>query len=168
MQEAAYYRDYWNSCYDSGVHRNKPDADTCKPTEWHWAKIPYRQPKWRTFDVDSLSIDPSKPARFGIDVNSHSVELDFDPARVSTLIVGGNELKPAKWKVSDLGGHHMSGILTFPLPASSLEQLNLFWRMPQVRTGRSGGMLNNNVRWDVTNEYCSGKRFYIVGQRIKY
>src|SRR3989338_624153 len=66
-----------------------------------------------TFDVDPLPFNVNDPVKFDVSMNTHSVALDFDPAKISTLIVDGKEIKPTIWEGSGPGGHHRSGVLTF-------------------------------------------------------
>lgn len=56
-------------------------------------------------------------------MGTHSVELDQDPMRITTLIDDkGNVYKPLSWEGIGPGGHHREGVLTFnkitPTPKS--------------------------------------------------
>ncbi len=67
-----------------------------------------------TFSVLPEPIKASEAARFGISINTHSVELDFDVDKISKLVADGREIRPVKWEGAGLGGHHRSGTLIFP------------------------------------------------------
>jgi len=62
-----------------------------------------------------FQVTPLSPSEFQIAINTHSVELDFDPAEISTLHDDlGNIYKPTAWDGSAAGGHHRNGVLKFP------------------------------------------------------
>ncbi|MEK7176853.1 MAG: hypothetical protein AAB719_00945 [Patescibacteria group bacterium] len=68
-----------------------------------------------------LSVD-SKEWKFDIVLDTHSVELDQDMAKIAVLVDGnGKEYKAVKWEGSEPGGHHREGVLIFkstnPLPS---------------------------------------------------
>lgn len=70
-----------------------------------------------TSDKNSVEfqVTPLSASDFQIAINTHSVDLDFDLAEISTLYDDlGNSYKPLKWEGPEPGGHHMSGILKFP------------------------------------------------------
>lgn len=50
---------------------------------------------------------------FDVGMNTHVVDLDFDPAGISELSVDGKIYYPDSWDGSPPGGHHRSGTLTF-------------------------------------------------------
>lgn len=65
--------------------------------------------------------------RFGIVMNTHSVELDQDLTESSVLIDDtGKEYKPIRWEGSS-GGHHREGALVFEAikPAPKMLQLKI-------------------------------------------
>lgn len=52
---------------------------------------------------------------FEVAFNTHSVNLDFDPAAISVLRDDkGHEYPVIAWEGSGPGGHHRSGVLRFP------------------------------------------------------
>lgn len=62
-----------------------------------------------------FQVTPLSASEFQIAINTHSVSLDFDLAKISTLYDDvGNIYNPLKWEGSDPGGHHRNGILKFP------------------------------------------------------
>jgi hypothetical protein len=66
-------------------------------------------------DVTPLDCTPGKGAKFQIRMNTHSVDLAYDVAALSTLKDDqGREYRPVSWQGSPPGGHHRSGILEFP------------------------------------------------------
>lgn len=68
-----------------------------------------------TVDVKPVQIAPGGPARFQVQMNTHSVDLSQDMVAVSTLKDDqGQEYRPVNWDGSGPGGHHRSGILEFP------------------------------------------------------
>ena len=64
---------------------------------------------------------------FAITLNTHSVDLDYDFASISTLVADGQRLAALRWE-GERGGHHLQGKLVFPpLPQQSRTlQLVLF------------------------------------------
>ncbi len=70
-----------------------------------------------------------QPPRFKLEFNTHSVELDFDISRIASLTdENGNTYTPSTWDGSPSGGHHRSGILTFPTPLSQTKSVTLALR----------------------------------------
>jgi len=62
-----------------------------------------------------FSVTPLSQNEFQIVISTHSVNLDFDLTKISTLYDDlGNIYKPVKWEGSAPGGHHREGILKFP------------------------------------------------------
>jgi hypothetical protein len=61
--------------------------------------------------------------KFDVGFNTHSVELNEDPSKVSVLVDDqGKQYQPVSWQGSGPGGHHREGTLIFnpisPLPKS--------------------------------------------------
>ena len=56
---------------------------------------------------------------FNVSMDTHSIDLDgYDLARLAVLRDDtGQEYQPVSWNTAG-GGHHQSGVLTFPLPDS--------------------------------------------------
>jgi len=66
-------------------------------------------------DVVPVQLVQGQSVRFEVRMNTHSVALDQDLAAVSVLKDDkGNAFQPTGWDGSPPGGHHRSGILTFP------------------------------------------------------
>lgn len=65
--------------------------------------------------VQPTTLQPGQPGVFAVSLNTHSVELGQDLAKVSTLTDDlGNKYAPSAWNGSPPGGHHRSGTLLFP------------------------------------------------------
>jgi hypothetical protein len=68
-----------------------------------------------TVEVGPKDIVPNKAVRFDVTLSTHSVELGFDLTKIATLEDGkGNVLTPTGWEGSPPGGHHRTGVLSFP------------------------------------------------------
>lgn len=60
-------------------------------------------------------VTPLAPNEFQIAIDTHSVDLDFDLTKISTLHDNfGKDYYPMEWEGSEPGGHHRNGILRFP------------------------------------------------------
>jgi hypothetical protein len=53
-------------------------------------------------------------AVFRLGLDTHTVDLDVDPADNAALVVGATAWGPARWDGDGAGGHHREGELTFP------------------------------------------------------
>jgi hypothetical protein len=63
---------------------------------------------------------------FQVQFDTHQGNLDFDPAAISYLEDGkGNLLRPLFWQGSLPGGHHRSGVLTFPAVSDQTQEIRL-------------------------------------------
>ncbi len=68
-----------------------------------------------TFEVIPLDFNFDDPVRFEIKIDTHSGSLDFDMSKVSILEDdSGNQYKALNWQGSSPGGHHRSGVISFP------------------------------------------------------
>jgi len=68
-------------------------------------------------EVTPLNLnDPSAATLdFQITMDTHSVDLNYDLTKIATLNSdAGEEVKPVKWDGPGGGGHHVSGVLSFP------------------------------------------------------
>ncbi len=66
-------------------------------------------------EVTPLELIGGKQLKFTVTLNTHSVSLDFDLGKISSLVDDkGNFLGRATWYGDPPGGHHRSGTLTFP------------------------------------------------------
>ncbi|MBI4733087.1 MAG: hypothetical protein HY781_13365 [Chloroflexi bacterium] len=66
-------------------------------------------------EVTPLNLDqPGQTLDFQVSMNTHSVDLSMDLATLATLATdAGLQVQAISWD-SPLGGHHVSGILSFP------------------------------------------------------
>lgn len=60
-------------------------------------------------DPQAASLD------FQVALDTHSVELGGDLAPLAALKVGGRDVPAASWQAPGSGGHHVSGMLSFPV-----------------------------------------------------
>jgi len=66
-------------------------------------------------DVKPVQLAPGQPARFEVQMNTHSEALGEDMVAVSSLKDNeGREYHATAWKGSAPGGHHRKGVLEFP------------------------------------------------------
>lgn len=80
-------------------------------------------------DVTPIELAAGKPAKFTVRMNTHSVELDQDISKISTLTDDkGRELKPTGWEGDPPGGHHTKGELSFPPVAADAASVKLVIR----------------------------------------
>lgn len=67
-----------------------------------------------TVVVTPVQLIAGAPVIFTVNFETHSVNLDFDVSKITTLIDDkGNVYKNPTWQGSPPGGHHLSGTLTF-------------------------------------------------------
>jgi hypothetical protein len=68
--------------------------------------------------VEPTNLDnPGETYDFQIGMNTHSVELDMDLTQLASLTTDtGETLQPSGWE-GGRGGHHVTGVLSFPADA---------------------------------------------------
>jgi YHS domain-containing protein len=67
--------------------------------------------------------------KFEVNFDTHSVDLSFDPAAISTLELDNNlVISPEEWDGDVPGGHHRSGVLVFKSIPSDTKSLKLTLR----------------------------------------
>ncbi|MEK6220890.1 MAG: hypothetical protein N2D54_01420 [Chloroflexota bacterium] len=67
---------------------------------------------------------PENGISFQIGLNTHSVDLNMNLADLSIIeLDNGLTLSQANWE-GEIGGHHLSGVLVFPLSDKEISQLN--------------------------------------------
>ena len=95
------------------VNESKPVADT-RAEESAFAPILDEQGAV-TVEVGPLNLEnPSETLDFEIVLNTHSVDLSMDLAALATLTTdNGKVIQATNWD-APLGGHHVSGTLSFP------------------------------------------------------
>ncbi len=80
-------------------------------------------------EVKPVELNPDGPAKFSISLKTHSGSLDFDLAAISELKDDkGKIYKPTGWDGSPPGGHHRSGVLSFPKIEAGAKQIKLIIR----------------------------------------
>jgi hypothetical protein len=69
-----------------------------------------------TVDITPLNLRNANASTldFKIAMNTHSVELGVDLAKLAVLKVGDNEVAAKVWQAPAGGGHHVEGTLSFP------------------------------------------------------
>ncbi|MBR9680394.1 MAG: hypothetical protein GOU98_01055 [Candidatus Altiarchaeota archaeon] len=68
-----------------------------------------------TIEITPIEFNFYEPIKFDVALNTHQGSLDYDMTKVSILEdAEGNTYQPISWEGSLSGGHHRSGILTFP------------------------------------------------------
>jgi hypothetical protein len=68
--------------------------------------------------------DPGETLNFQVSLNTHSVDLGMDLAVLATLTTdAGVTVQPLQWD-APLGGHHVSGTLSFPAEADGTSVLD--------------------------------------------
>ena len=70
-----------------------------------------------TVAVTPLNLNDKSVATldFKIALNTHSVDLGYDLTQIATLSNdAGEKVQPTKWDGPTSGGHHVSGMLSFP------------------------------------------------------
>ena len=78
-----------------------------------WAKI--NSENFVSIEVKPTDFSFNKPIRFDVSISTHQGSLDFDLTKMSHLEDDkGNIYQPSSWEGSPPGGHHRSGILSFP------------------------------------------------------
>lgn len=79
-----------------------------------------------TFNVTPIDFSFDSPLKFEINIDTHSESLDFDLTRISILEDDqGNKYQPLNWDGSPSGGHHRSGIITFPEINNKVKNIKL-------------------------------------------
>jgi len=79
-----------------------------------------------SFKATPIGFSFDNPVRFEIGIDTHSGSLDFDLTEVSVLEDNNNNrYQPLDWQGSASGGHHRSGIITFPKLSDETEKIKL-------------------------------------------
>jgi hypothetical protein len=80
---------------------------------------------------------------FKITLDTHSVALDQDLLKITKLVVDGRDtFSPTNWEGSSVGGHHRSGILSFPVVPGSPQTIEL-----QILD--IGGIEKRSFQWEL-------------------
>lgn len=82
-----------------------------------------------TVKVEPVSASGGAPMAFEITLDTHSADLGADLTQVVELDTGGGAtLRPTGWEGSPPGGHHRSGVLSFPPLPEGATMLRLILR----------------------------------------
>jgi hypothetical protein len=80
---------------------------------------------------------------FEITLDTHSVELDQDLLKTSKLVVDEEKTYlPIAWEGSPVGGHHRSGVLSFPVAAALPQTVEL-------QIFDVGGVAKRSFQWEI-------------------
>ncbi|CAB1059501.1 hypothetical protein D1BOALGB6SA_4263 [Olavius sp. associated proteobacterium Delta 1] len=80
-------------------------------------------------DVKPVQLTPGQPAKFEVQMNTHSETLGEDMVAVSSLKDNlGRIYQATTWQGSGPGGHHREGVLEFPKLADNTESITLIIR----------------------------------------
>jgi len=98
----------------STAQPSPPTTETRQPSTSGYDLSPRRNDAGRVVvDVTPLTLS-GDIWEFGMALNTHSVNLDFDVTKVSVLRCDqGQEYTPTVWEGPGPGGHHRSGVLKF-------------------------------------------------------
>ena len=87
------------------------------------------------FEVALLDFAPENPLRFDVTITTHSGSLDFDLTKVSFLEDDrGDKYEPVEWQGPPPGGHHLAGVLLFPIINKEAEKIKLTIQDSVLRT----------------------------------
>ena len=98
-------------------------------------------------EVTPLNLDhPSAiTLDFEVALNTHSVDLNYDLTAIGVLRAdNGEEVTPLRWDGPTDGGHHVSGVLSFPTFEASTQSVTL------VLSGIAG-VSERTFEWRTTN-----------------
>jgi len=80
-------------------------------------------------DVKPVQLAPGQPAKFEVQMNTHSEALEEDMVAVSSLKDNaGRVYQATAWQGSAPGGHHREGVLEFPKLENNPESITLIIR----------------------------------------
>lgn len=83
---------------------------------------------------------PGGAWEFEIVFDTHTQELNDEPAKSASLVADGRTLAPAGWKGDPPGGHHRKGVLRFDAVSPPPEAIEL-------RIARPGETAPRSFRW---------------------
>ncbi len=82
-----------------------------------------------TVSVAPQDVYVGTPVAFKIGLSTHSVDLTYELTEIATLEDNmGNTYQPAAWAGDPPGGHHRSGVLTFPFLKDGAKSMKLTLR----------------------------------------
>lgn len=78
-------------------------------------------------EIMPAQLIPGQPAQFKVQMTTHSVELNYDMVKLSTLKDDtGREYQALKWDGDPPVGHHRKGVLEFPAIAKDTKSITLY------------------------------------------
>jgi len=78
-------------------------------------------------EITPAQLIPGQQATFKVQMTTHSVELNYDVVKLSTLKDDmGREYQALKWDGDPPVGHHRKGVLEFPAIAKSTKSITLY------------------------------------------
>lgn len=78
-------------------------------------------------EITPAQLLPGQPATFKVEMTTHSVELNYDMVKLSTLKDdAGREYQAMKWDGDPPVGHHRKGVLEFPAIAKGAKSITLY------------------------------------------
>ena len=87
------------------------------------------------FEVALLDSAPENPLRFDVKITTHSGSLDFDLTRASFLEDDRDDkYEPLEWQGPPPGGHHLAGVLLFPIINKTAAKIKLTIQDSVLRT----------------------------------
>ena len=87
------------------------------------------------FEVALLDSAPENPLRFDVKITTHSGSSDFDLTRASFLEDDrGDKYEPLEWQGPPPGGHHLAGVLLFPIINKAAAKIKLTIQDSVLRT----------------------------------
>ena len=87
------------------------------------------------FEVTLLDFAPENPLRFDVKITTHSGSLDFDLTRASFLEDDRDDkYEPLEWQGPPPGGHHLAGVLLFPIIDKEVKKIKLTIQDSVLRT----------------------------------
>ena len=87
------------------------------------------------FEVALLDSAPENSLRFDVKITTHSGSLDFDLTKVSSSEDDkGNKYEPVEWQGPPPGGHHLAGVLLFPIIDKEVKKIKLTIQDSVLRT----------------------------------
>lgn len=96
-----------------------------------------------SIEVTPKVLEIGKTPEFELAFNTHSEDLSFDVSKVTKLIDDKNiSYQNPLWKGSPPGGHHRSGVLSFPLPLSKTKYVYLVIE-------NVAGVKEKKLRWNL-------------------
>lgn len=109
----------------SDASQDLPAPSTSQPgTEWPDGQA--QRDAQGAIEVTIIPLNLNNPGDtldFEVSLNTHSIDLSMDLATLATLTTDAGQAVPASLWDASLGGHHVSGVLSFPSSVSGVPVL---------------------------------------------